>query len=91
MRGEKAHQRCFLIDLIGVVTRRSTDILAVEDRLVAKTMTFIQSGACEGITVRDVATALAVSRSGLETRFRLGHGLHVHAGYEMHNCSEHGA
>ena len=79
MRGEKAQQRCFLIDPLGVVTRRSTDILAVEDRLVAKTMTFIQSGASEGITVRDLAASLAVSRSGLETRFKSAMGYTVHA------------
>ncbi len=47
MRGEKQKQQRFLIDPLGVVTRRSTDILAVEDRLVARTMTFIQSSALE--------------------------------------------
>jgi len=60
MGGEKPRQRHFLIDPLGVVTRRSTDILAVEDRLVARTMTFIQSGRCPGIRVRDVVNDLEV-------------------------------
>jgi len=79
MGGEKPRQRHFLIDPLGVVTRRSTDILAVEDRLVARTMTFIQSGAARGIRVRDVVNDLEVSRSGLETRFKAAMGYTIHA------------
>jgi LacI family transcriptional regulator len=79
MRGEKVQQRYFLIDPVGVVTRRSTDILAIEDRLVAKAMTVIQSGAYEGITVRDVVSSLAISRSALETRFKAAMGHTVHS------------
>lgn len=78
MAGEKPRQRHFLIDPLGVVTRRSTDILAVEDRLVARTMKFIQSG-FRGMRVRDVVDSLEVSRSGLETRFKAATGYTVHA------------
>jgi LacI family transcriptional regulator len=74
MGGEKARQRHFFIDPLGVVTRRSTDILAVEDRLVARTLTFIQSAAAKGIRVRDVVNSLAISRSTLETRFKAATG-----------------
>lgn len=74
MGGEKARQRHFFIDPLGVVTRRSTDILAVEDRLVARTITFIQSAASKGIRVRDVVNSLAISRSTLETRFKAATG-----------------
>jgi LacI family transcriptional regulator len=74
MGGEKARQRHFFIDPLGVVTRRSTDILAVEDRLVATTLTFIQSAAAKGIRVRDVVNSLAISRSTLETRFKAATG-----------------
>lgn len=79
MGGEKPAQRHFLIDPLGVVTRRSTDILAIEDRLVAKTMTFITSNASQGIKVRDVVNSSAVSRSGLETRFKAALGCTIHA------------
>jgi LacI family transcriptional regulator len=74
MGGEKARQRHFFIEPLGVVTRGSTDILAVEDRLVARTITFIRSAASQGIRVRDVVNSLAVSRSGLETRFKAATG-----------------
>jgi LacI family transcriptional regulator len=74
MNGEKPRQRHFFIDPLGVVTRGSTDILAVEDRVVARTITFIQSAASQGIRVRDVVNSLAISRSGLETRFKAATG-----------------
>jgi LacI family transcriptional regulator len=74
MKGEKTRQRHFFIDPLGVVTRGSTDILAIQDRLVAKTITFIQSSASQGIRVRDVVTSLAISRSSLETRFKAATG-----------------
>ena len=79
MSGEKPRQRHFLIDPLGVVTRTSTDIMAVEDRLVAKTMAFIQSGATDGVRVRDVVVTMATSRSGLETRFKASMGYTIHA------------
>lgn len=70
MRGEKSRQRHFFIDPLGVVTRHSTDILAVEDRLVASAITFIRSAVSRGIKVQDVVNSLAISRSTLETRFK---------------------
>jgi LacI family transcriptional regulator len=74
MGGATVRQRHFFIQPVGVVTRGSTDILAVEDRLVARTITFIQSGASKGIRVRDVASSMAISRSSLETRFKAATG-----------------
>jgi LacI family transcriptional regulator len=79
MGGEKPGQRHFFIDPLGVVTRRSTDILAVEDRLVASTISFIQSSASQGIRVRDVVNSLAISRSSLETRFKAATGQTISA------------
>src|SRR5580704_11438983 len=74
MGGEKARQRHFFIDPLGVVTRHSTDILAVQDRLVARAIALIQSAASKGIRVRDVVNSLAISRSTLETRFKTATG-----------------
>ena len=79
MQGRKPHQRHFLIDPVGIVTRRSTDILAVEDRVVAEALVFIQSNACRGIKVLDVINTLAISRSGLETRLKAAMGYTIHA------------
>ncbi len=69
MHGKKPWQRSFLVDPIGIVIRQSTDVLAIEEPKVAKAMAFIQEHAFEGIKVPDVVEAVAVSRSGLETRF----------------------
>jgi LacI family transcriptional regulator len=70
MSGEKPRQRRFVIDPVGVVTRRSTDILAIEDPKVAQAMAFIWEHACDGIKVQEVVKAVAASRSGLEAHFK---------------------
>jgi LacI family transcriptional regulator len=70
MTGRPPRQKRFVVDPIGVVTRQSTDVLAIDDPDVARAMTFIREHACDGIKVPHVVTAAAISRSGLETRFR---------------------
>ena len=79
MCGKKPRRRRFVIDPTGIVTRQSTDTLAVEDAAVSKAMAFIQEHAFEGIKVPDVVKTVAVSRSGLETRFVKAFGYTVHA------------
>jgi LacI family transcriptional regulator len=69
MSGRKPRQRHFVIDPTGVVTRQSTDVLAIEDPKVAQAMVFIREHACDRIKVPDVVKAVAISRSGLENRF----------------------
>ena len=69
MSGKKSTQRRFVVDPVRIVTRQSTDILAIEDGTVAKAMSFIQEHALDGIKVPNVVNALGVSRSGLEARF----------------------
>ena len=59
-----------LIDPLDVVTRRSTDILAVEDAAVAAALNLIRENSCNGITVEQVAKSVHISRSLLEKRFR---------------------
>jgi len=54
---------------LGVVTRRSTDVLAIPDRAVASVLRFIREHACEGIQVPDLVRVAALSRSVLERRF----------------------
>ena len=58
-----------LVPPLGVATRRSTDVTAVEDRLVADAMRAIRQGACEGLKVTGLARACYVSRSVLYRRF----------------------
>jgi LacI family transcriptional regulator len=59
-----------LVEPLGVLTRRSTDVLAVEDRQVAAAARFIREHACEGIHIRDVLRAVGMSRSTLERRYQ---------------------
>ena len=54
----------------SVTARRSTDIIAVPDEHVAEALMYIRSNAKKLIQVSDVAEYVAVSRRGLERRFR---------------------
>ena len=67
-----------LIPPTGVITRQSSDIVAVDDPAIARAVHFIRERACAGIGVDDVLAGLPVSRSALERGFRryLGHSPH---------------
>jgi LacI family transcriptional regulator len=62
----------------GVIVRRSTDVLATDDRDVVRAVQFIRDHACRPIRAADVFTELQVSRTYLEPRFRnvLGRTIH---------------
>lgn len=70
MAGEPPAIGDYLIEPIGVHTRQSTDVLAVEDPDVAAAMTFIRDHAADGCTVDDVLHHVPLGRSSLERRFR---------------------
>jgi LacI family transcriptional regulator, galactose operon repressor len=70
MKGQAVRQRPLLIEPNQVVTRRSTDSLAVEDRAVRKALDFLQASVQEPIAVTDVARAVGLSRRQLERSFR---------------------
>lgn len=53
-----------------VVTRRSTDIIAIEDEAVADSLTFINENSSEDIKVSDVLDSIIISRRNLEQRFK---------------------
>jgi LacI family transcriptional regulator len=57
------------VDPIGVITRRSTEVLAIDDDELVKAVSYIRNNACNGITVSDVLRELSISRSSLERRF----------------------
>jgi len=79
MAGEIHGERHFLIAPIGVRARRSTDVFATDDCLVAKTMGMIKSDAPDGISVRNLVNSLAVSRSSLEAHFKGATGRTIRA------------
>lgn len=63
---------------LHVVTRRSTDIFAIEDSDVAAAIRFIHENATKPIQIDDVVRYVAISRRNIETRFRkvVGRTLH---------------
>ena len=76
MKGQKPPKGPILLEPTGVVTRQSTDTLAVDDPDLAKAVAFIRNHASEPIQVKDVLREVPVSRRWLERRFHefLGRG-----------------
>ncbi len=70
MAGERVGAEAHLIEPLGVATRQSTDVLAIEDRDTVAAVRFIRGHACDGICVKDVLEAAPQSRRLLEYRFK---------------------
>lgn len=70
MNGESAPAAVEYIAPSGVAQRMSTQVIAVEDREVARVCRFIRKHACDGIDVNDLAAVTTLSRRQLERRFR---------------------
>jgi LacI family transcriptional regulator len=79
MAGRPARAEAHLIPPLRVTTRRSTDMLAVEDPDLAAAVRFIRENACAGIGVADVVAQVALSRRVLEARFQKVLGRTPHA------------
>ena len=62
--------RKIILPPIGVVTRGSSDLVAVEDRVVSSALKFIHAHLHEPIRVESVLEKVPVSQSVLERRFR---------------------
>jgi len=78
MDGERIDAQSVYVEPIGVATRQSTDVVAINDRRLSSAVRYIREHACENITVRDVLRAVPVSRSWLERRFKQHFGLTPH-------------
>jgi LacI family transcriptional regulator len=78
MRGESLERSEWLLPPLGIATRQSTDVLAIDDPLVVAAVRQIRDHACDGIKVADVARVLKTTRRVLEHRFtkRVGHTPH---------------
>jgi len=70
MSGRKPETLDARIEPVDVVTRHSTDILAIDDKNVAAALSFIRENANRGITVEDVLRHAFASRSVLEKKLR---------------------
>jgi len=74
MQGEAAPPRPILIKPLGVVSRKSTDFLAIHNEVVAAALRFIREQAHRGIKVADLLDHVGVSRRSLEGQFRKHYG-----------------
>jgi LacI family transcriptional regulator len=73
--GDKVADVVLKIPPLGIQTRQSSEILAIDDPAVANALRFIRQQAQFGCGMKDVIRQTAVSRSVLERKFRkyLGH------------------
>jgi LacI family transcriptional regulator len=64
-----------LIPPTGIVQKRSTDTLAIDDPEVAQALSFIRARACQPIQIADILRTVPLSRRSIERRFArvLGH------------------
>lgn len=69
MRGRSVQRRIEIAPL-GVVSRQSSDVVAVEDARLGAALRHIREHACEGIGVDEVLRAAPMSRSTLERGLR---------------------
>lgn len=70
MRGEKVESRNYFLEPGHVVTRNSSDALAISDPRIVKAVRFIREHACQDVDVDAVARIAGMSRRALETKFR---------------------
>ena len=70
MSGRIRKPRRIIVEAVGVVTRRSTEVIAVKDSDMAAALQFIRREQGKGISVNRVAEEVAMSRRSLEKRFR---------------------
>lgn len=69
MQGKPAPTQALRIPAVDVVTRKSSDILAVNHPGVARGLRFLREHSHEAITVADLVSVTAMSRRGLHKAF----------------------
>jgi LacI family transcriptional regulator len=77
-RRGRAVQTRVEVAAVGPVSRRSTDMLAIDDEQVAEAVRIVRGRPAADITVDVLALQLGLSRSTLEQRFRRAVGCSVH-------------
>jgi LacI family transcriptional regulator len=70
MAGKICEPQEVVVEPLRVVARSSTEVIATEDRHVARALQFIRDQVRQPIGVDDVVEAAGISRRGLEIRFR---------------------
>jgi LacI family transcriptional regulator len=74
LAGKKVQPRT-VVPPMGVITRQSSDTLAVADRTIADALRFIREHIDQPIAIEDVLKAVPISRRALERSFRQTLGL----------------
>jgi LacI family transcriptional regulator len=69
-RGQVASNQRILVPPLGVATRRSTEVTAVDDPLVARACDLIRERACEGLGVPELLATLRISKTSFYARFK---------------------
>lgn len=69
LAGQSVPHKLVLVEPLGVVARRSTDVLAVSDREFVEIARYVREHAPQGLTVADLVRRTSLSRSTLERRF----------------------
>jgi LacI family transcriptional regulator len=70
MSGEDPPDEPVLIAPHGVVSRQSTDVLAIDDPAVVRALRYIRQHAHHGIVVEDILREVPISRRSLEIQFK---------------------
>jgi LacI family transcriptional regulator len=70
MAGDDPPSEPVLIAPHGVVSRQSTDVLAIDDPAVVRALRYIRTHAHHGIVVEDILREVPISRRSLEIQFR---------------------
>lgn len=70
MDGKGVEPGPYRIAPLGVATRQSTDMVAIDDPRMAEALRFMRENACAGIGVADIVQKAAMSRTLFERRYR---------------------
>jgi LacI family transcriptional regulator len=70
LHGEPPPKERLRIPVSRVIARQSTDILAIDDQVLAEALVLIREQASRGIRVDDIVRLLPISRRALEQRFQ---------------------
>ncbi len=70
MSGNGPVKEPVLIAPHGVISRQSTDVLAIDDPAVVRALRYIRTHAHHGIVVEDILREVPISRRSLEIQFR---------------------
>ncbi len=78
LRGRRPPARPVVVKPVGVIVRGSSDVLAIEDPVVATALRLVRTQAHRTLRVDDIARTVAVGRRSLEISFRqaMGHGVY---------------